>query len=327
MDRPEVKRLAVRMRDQALAFLASLTTEEASHARADFGGDDRLDWHYVPRDRKGLPLKRMTEGQRALALGLLELGLSGKGYSKAEAIRRLEVVLRALEGRALRDLELYYFTIFGQPSDEEPWGWKYEGHHISQNWTLVGGSAFSTTPQFFGANPAEVRSGESKGTRVLAAEEDLGRALVRSLDRAQGKLAIVSPEAPSDIISGASRRAALLEERGIGTGKLHASQESLLVRLIEEHAGAVSAPLAELRMEKLRDAGLARIRFAWMGGTERGEPHYYSIQGPTFLIEYDNTQNGANHVHVVFRDFAGDFGLDLLEQHYRRAPHGKASPR
>jgi hypothetical protein len=323
MTAPALGLLAAKMRDQALAFLAALSAEQAGAARAEFNADDRFDWHYIPRSRRGLSLKRMSGEQQRQAFDLLRLGLGEKGYGKAETIRQLEHVLRAIEGREMRDAELYFLTIFGEPSNEDPWGWRYEGHHISQNWTIVEGRAFSSTPQFFGANPAEVMAGDGKGTRALAAEEDLGRALVRSLDRAQAKLAIVSREAPPDIISAASRRASLLEDRGIGPDALHAAQESLLLRLLEEHAGSLSPALAEERLQKLRDAGLTRVRFAWMGGTERRQPHYYRIQGPTFLVEYDNTQNGANHVHVVFRDFAGDFGLDLLEDHYRRMPHGR----
>jgi hypothetical protein len=323
MTRPETRRLVARMREQTLAFLASLGPEKALEAREDFGDANRLDWHYIPRARKGLPFAKMTEEQQKLALGLLAIGLSEKGYSKAEAIRQLEVVLRAIEGRAHRDPALFYFTVFGEPRNGEPWGFRYEGHHISQNWTIVGDGSWSTTPQFFGANPGEVLDGPSKGKRALAAEEDLGRALVKSLDRAQSKVAIVSDEAPSDVISAASRRATMLEDRGIPASALHGSQESLLLRIIDEYAGAVSSPLAEERLERLRDAGIARVRFAWMGGVERRQPHYYRIQGPTFLLEYDNTQNSANHVHTVFRDFAGDFGADLLEQHYRQAPHVK----
>jgi hypothetical protein len=321
MTKLESSRLAAKLRERALAFIASLGKEERTLACAAFDAEDRFDWHYIPRARNGLPLSKMSTEQRKLAFALLEVALSERGYSKAEAIRQLELVLRAIEGRAHRDPELYYLTIFGGPSASEPWGFRWEGHHVSQNWTLVGDVAVASTPQFFGANPAEVLDGPSKGTRVLAAEEDLGRALVRSLDRTQMKLAVVSPVAPPDIISAASRRAAMLEDRGIGSATLHGSQESLLMRLIAEHAGAAPAPLAELRMERLRDAGVANIRFAWMGGIERRQPHYYRVQGSTFLIEYDNTQNSANHIHVVFRDFNDDFGLDLLEQHYRAAPH------
>jgi hypothetical protein len=322
MTKPDVAGVAARMREQALAFLSSLGEEQLKEGRLEFAADNRVDWHYVPRARQGLPLSGMSFEQRKHAFALLETALSQKGYSKAEAIRQLELVLRAIEGRAMRDPELYYFTIFGQPSPEQPWGFRYEGHHISQNWTIVGERALSTTPQFFGANPAEVLDGAQKGTRVLAAEEDLGRALVRSLDRAQSKLAIVSPDAPADIVTAASRRATMLEDRGIGAGALHASQEALLIRLIEEHASAVTDVVAKARMEKIRDSGIARIRFAWMGGIERRQPHYYRVQGPTFLVEYDNTQNQANHVHVVFRDFVNDFGVDLLEEHYRQSRHG-----
>ena len=263
----------------------------------------------------------MTPDQQSAALLLLRAGLSEKGFSKAETIRQLETVLRQLEGHAYRDPDLYYFTIFGDPQAGEPWGWRYEGHHLSQNWTIVGGRAIATSPQFFGANPGEVRTGAMRGARPLAAEEDLARALVRSLDRTQAKAAIVGSVAPRDIISAAVRRAELLEDRGIPFASLHESQANALSALVEEHASSLSPELARERLAKLRDAGMDSIKFAWMGGLEKGQGHYYRIQGPTFLVEYDNTQNEANHIHTVWRDFDGDFGLDLLEDHYRRTNH------
>jgi hypothetical protein len=313
--------IAAAMCDAALAFLAALAPQERARAVKEFANTERLNWHYVPREREGLALKRMTSDQRTAALALLRAGLSEKGYSKAETIRQLEKVLRELEGRAFRDPDLYYVTIFGDPSADEPWGWRYEGHHLSQNWTIMGGRAIATTPQFFGANPAEVSSGPLRGTRPLAAEEDLARALVRSLDRAQAKAAIVGSIAPHEIISAAVRRAELLDDRGIAYQSLHESQATALSALVEEHASSLAPVLARERVAKLRDAGMGLVKFAWMGGLDRGQGHYYRIQGPTFLVEYDNTQNEANHVHTVWRDFDGDFGLDLLEDHYRRAKH------
>jgi hypothetical protein len=313
--------VAATMRDAVLAFLAVLGPEQRARAVKDFASPRRLDWHYVPREREGLPLKQMTSDQKSAALALLRAGLSEKGYSKAETIRQLETVLRELEGRAYRDPDLYYFTIFGDPSTGEPWGWRYEGHHLSQNWTIVGERALATSPQFFGANPGEVRTGPLRGARPLAAEEDLARALVRSLDGSQAKAAIVGKIAPRDIISAAVRRAELLEDRGVAYQSLHESQANALSVLVEEHASALSPVLARERMARLRGAGMGLVKFAWMGGLEKGQGHYYRIQGPTFLVEYDNTQNEANHVHTVWRDFDGDFGLDLLEDHYRRSQH------
>jgi Protein of unknown function (DUF3500) len=314
--------LAARMRDAALSLLGSLGPAERVRASIDFGSEQRFDWHYVPRERRGLPLQAMSTDQRGLAFALLRIGLSERGYTKAETIRQLEVVLRQIEGRAFRDPELYYFTVFGDPSDPERWGWRYEGHHLSQNWTIVGGRALSTSPQFFGANPAQVFEGPMKGSRPLAPEEDLARALVKSLDKRQRAAAIVDASAPRDIITAAARRATALDDRGISYTALHGSQERALGDLIDQHAGSLAPALAEERLAKVRDAGLASVKFAWMGGIEKGQGHYYRIQGPTFLVEYDNTQNTANHVHVVWRDFNGDFGLDLLQEHYRRDPHG-----
>jgi hypothetical protein len=176
-------------------------------------------------------------------------------------------------------------------------------------------------PQFFGSNPDAVRSGPHRGGRVLAAEQDLARALLGSLSDRQRAQAIISATAPSDIFSGSQRKAGTLEERGIAFSELSTEQRGLLVAIIEEYARAQPEAVAEARLARLREAGLGRIRFAWMGGLLRGEPHYYRLQGPTFLIEYDNTQNDANHVHAVWRDFDGDFGVDLLQEHYRNSAH------
>jgi len=313
--------LAAMMRDAASAFLGSLGPPERARATIALGSAERLDWHYVPRERRGLALNAMNQEQQRHGFALLRIGLSERGYSKAETIRQLETVLREIEGRSFRDPELYYFTIFGEPSDQEPWGWRYEGHHLSQNWTIVAGRALATSPQFFGANPSEVLEGRMKGVRPLGPEEDLARALVRSLDKRQAAAAIVDAVAPRDIITAASRRAAAFDDRGISHASLHGSQAHALEQLIEQHASALPPAPAEERLARARAAGIQAVKFAWMGGTDKGQGHYYRIQGPTFLVEYDNTQNNAHHVHVVWRDFDGDFGLDLLEEHYRRAKH------
>src|SRR5262249_26399013 len=201
------------------------------------------------------------------------------------------------------------------------WGWRYEGHHCSQNWTLVNGRAIASSPQFFGANPAEVREGPMKGTRALAAEEDLARTLLKSLNPTQRAEAVLADKAPSDIITGAQRQAAIQEDKGIAYGKLNKEQQGMLLAIIEEYVNAQPPDLTRGRLEKIRAAGLDGVKFAWMGGMERGQGHYYRVQGSTFLIEYDNTQNNANHIHAVWRDFNGDWGEDLLAEHYRNSPH------
>jgi hypothetical protein len=236
----------------------------------------------------------------------------------------LEPVLAVIESNpVMRDLELYYVTVFGDPSASGTWGWRYEGHHLSLHWTIVAGKSLATTPQFMGSNPAEVRDGPKKGTRVLAAEEDLARALVQALDAAQRGRAVLSATAPDDILTSNTRKAAVQENRGLPWSAMTTGQRGMLLALIEEYASVMPRPLARERVEKVRRAGLDAVTFAWMGGLERGLPHYYRVQGPTFLIEYDCTQNGANHVHAVWRDFEGDFGVDLLSEHHRNSPHHK----
>ena len=286
-----------------------------------FEDEERFNWHFIPRARKGLPLKEMTEPQRQAAMALLKTGLSASGYSRAEAIRSLEDVLFAQSKSPTRDRELYFFTIFGTPGADR-WGWRYEGHHLAQNWTIVSGKAVATTPAFFGANPAEVMDGPMKGTRALKGEADLGWALLGVLTDDQRKQAVVSDTAPNDILTMNSRKAAMQENSGITYTSLNQKQQAMLMRLVTEHANAQAPALAAARMAKVK-ASTGSIRFAWMGATTPapGAAHYYRIQGVSFLIEYDNTQNRANHQHIVWRDFNGDFGDDLLAMHYAGSAH------
>ncbi|HZA37210.1 MAG TPA: DUF3500 domain-containing protein [Vicinamibacterales bacterium] len=313
---------ATTMAAAARTFLGTLDSAQKTKAQLPFDSEERFNWFYIPKDRVGLPLKQMTPAQREATLALLHAGLSEKGYTKAEAIRALEPVLAEIEKNPVRrDPELYYVSIFGDPSPSGTWGWRYEGHHLSQNWTVVRGQSIASSPQFFGSNPAEVRDGPKKGTRVLAAEEDLARALLEGLTEAQRAKAVISTEAPDDMLTANNRKAAMQEDRGLSHEELTPEQRGLLMAVIEEYAGAQQRSIAQKRLEAVRTAGLGKVKFAWMGGLERGKRHYYRIQGPTFLIEYDNTQNDANHIHAAWRDFNGDFGLDLLSQHYRTSPH------
>jgi len=227
-------------------------------------------------------------------------------------------VLRIMEKDSgeRRNPEKYYFSIFGTPSDTGTWGYRVEGHHLSQNYTVVNGHVVDA-PSFFGDNPAEVREGPRTGLRVLAAEEDLGRALVTSLDAEQKKVAVVDEKAPDEILTTNSRQAALKgQASGISAAKLNPTQWTKLTALLDEYTGNMPEQIAQARQEQVKKAG-KNIFFAWEGGLNRGDPHYYRIQTPSFLIEYDNTQNGANHIHTVWRDFTGDFGGDLLKEHYQ----------
>ena len=309
----------------ATDFLATLDAAQRAKAQFAFESEERFNWHFIPRTRLGLPLKEMTPAQRDAAFVLLKTGLSAPGFTRAESIRSLELVLRAMEKRDSRDPEMYFFTIFGTP-DAAAWAWRYEGHHLAQNWTIIRGKAVATSPAFFGANPAEVMDGPQKGTRALATEGDLAWALLDGLsETARGK-AVVGATAPNDIITANSRKASMLDNNGLAAGEMTKTELGLLMALIDAHATTQAPALAALRLGKIREAGIQNVRFAWIGATKKapGAAHYYRIQGPTFLIEYDNTQNNANHQHIVWRDFKGDFGDDLLAAHYAAVPHDAA---
>lgn len=318
------ERPARAMAQAAARFLATLDEAQRAQVRFAFDDEERFNWHFIPRERKGLPLKAMTPPQRDAAFALLRTGLSTSGMTRAETIRSLENVLRAMENRAVRDPELYFFTIFGDPATET-WGWRYEGHHLAQNWTIAGGRVVAASPAFLGANPAEVMEGPAKGTRALAAEGDLAWALLRSLTDDQRREVVIGPTAPNDIVTGNARKAAIEGNRGLRAGAMSADQRRMLRALIDAHASVQTAELAQARLASVDVGGFDEVRFAWMGATEQapGAAHYYRIQGRAFLVEYDNTQNRANHQHIVWRNFQGDFGLDALGRHYEAVPHGR----
>ena len=324
------------MASAATKFLDSLTPEQRQEATFAFDADERLRWHFIPTEmypRKGLLVKQMTEPQRRLAHDLLKAGLSQRGYMTASQIMDLETVLDGIEavqrtretsprGQPLvRDPEKYFFSIFGTPSTHDTWGWRVEGHHVSLHFNVVNGSLVAAAPTFFGSNPAEVREGPKKGLRILGAEEDGARALVESLDASQREKAIFKKEAPGDIITMANVKIDPLAPEGIPMSALNANQRALLTKLIDVYTGYMAADIAADRVARLKKAGEDKIVFAWAGPMERGKKHYYRVQGPTFLIEYDNTQNDANHIHSVWRDFNGDFGQDLLRDHVKSVAH------
>jgi len=315
---------AEEMAAAANKLLASFDAAQKTKAQFEFKADDRLDWHYIPKDRKGLTLREMSVEQRQLAHALLLTGFSPHGYAKATNVISLEPVLQELEGTGRtfpRDAGLYHVFIFGTPEPKGTWGWRFEGHHLSANFTIIKGEYFGSTPSFFGSNPAEIRQGPRKGMRALAGEEDRGRELIKSLDAEQRKAAIFDATAPKEIFTAAKRKVQALESAGIMAARLSPEQRGLLMKLIEEYVKRVRPELASEDLRKINQAGVEKIQFAWAGGIEKGEGHYYRVQGPTFLLEYDNTQNNNNHIHAVWRDFANDFGEDLLRKHYAERPH------
>lgn len=306
------------MSDAAKAFLASLPPDQKARATFAMADEERFNWHFIPRVRKGLAFREMSPGPRQLAHALLAAGLSQQGVIKADTVMSLDQVLKEIEVNPTneRDPEKYYFSIFGEPSETGTWAYRVEGHHLALNFTIVKGHVAST-PSFFGANPAEVRGTSRNGLRTLAREEDLGRDLVKALSDAQRAVAIVDKTAYKDIITMASRKAAIAgKPSGLPYTKMNAKQREDLDALVAEYAYDFPPTIADARMEQYHKSQ-SGLYFAWAGGIEKGNPHYYRIQTPTFLIEFDDTQNEANHIHSVWRDYEGDFGVDLLADHYQ----------
>jgi hypothetical protein len=301
-------------------LLAALTPEQRAQATFQLTDKERENWHFIPRARKGLALREMTLTQQGLAHVLISSPLSHRGLYKAETIMSLDQVLYELENRApRREPGQYYISIFGTPG-VEPWGWRVEGHHLSLNFLVANGGAVATSPAFFGANPAQVRSGPRAGLRVLSREEELARKLVRTLTPKQAALAIIATNAPEDILTSTNRLIAPLQVTppGISANRLNETQYALLRELLDEFIGRHRPELARAQWAKVDAAGKRKLFFAWAGGTDLGQGHYYRIQGEHFIAEYDCTQNNANHIHTVWRDFENDFGDDLLRQHYKR---------
>ena len=306
-------------------LVSALDDIQRAKATFAFDADERENWHFIPKERKGLTLKEMTSAQQRLAYALLNSGLSQRGYGQAMTIMSLEQILQDMEGptrKFPRDPELYHFSIFGTPADKGSWGWRVEGHHLSVNFTLLDGKVIAGTPSFMGTNPGEVKTGRRAGLRVLGAEEELGRELVKSLSEAQRKTAVLDTKAPDDILTLAARKADLGKPVGLPLSELTSEQHDLAVKLIHAYIDRLRWDLSTADFAKIEAAGLDNVRFAWMGSFERGQRHYYRMHGPTFVLEYDNTQNDANHVHAVWRNFDGDFGRDLLADHLK-ADHGK----
>ena len=305
----------------ASTFLGALNAEQKKQATYAFTDAERENWNFVPIARQGLPFKQMSTEQQALGLALLRTGLSHTGVARAQAIMALELILKELEkdnppGR--RNPTLYFVTVFGEPSTTRSWGWRLEGHHLSFNFTVVDGRHVFFTPSFMGTNPAEVRSGPRTGERVLGEEEDLGLALVNSLDAAQRKVAIFADVALKEIVTTNKKRVDPLSPVGIAAAQLKPAQKEKLIALVKTYLGRARPELAAETWAKIEAAGVERLTFAWAGGLDRSHQTYYRIQGPTILIEFDNSQGNGNHVHSTVRDFKGDFGHDLLAEHYAK---------
>jgi len=322
------------MASAANAFVNSLSPEQRQKATFPFESNERLHWNFIPSEafpRNGLLLKDMNENQRKLVHDLLKSALSQRGYLTATAIMDLESTLGDLERRVresgrgaesmVRDPLKYYVSVFGTPSTKNTWGWRVEGHHVSLHFTVVNGNLIASSPTFFGSNPAEVREGPKKGLRILGDQEDAARDLLMALNDSQRAKAIIQNVALNEIVTTNKLDISPLSPAGIPAAEMTPPQREMLMKVVNIYISKMVDDIAADRTAKLQKAGVDKIAFAWAGETERGKKHYYRIQGPTFLIEHDNSQNDGNHVHSVWRDFNGDFGRDLLREHVASVPH------
>lgn len=368
-----------RMAEAASRFLAALSAEQRTKVRFPFSEEEeRRRWYYTPGERGGLPLGEMTAVQQQMAHRLVASGLSAAGYVTASTLMGLENTLDAQEGwrgggypgrdgpSRRRDPGLYFLSVFGEPGSGAPWGWRFGGHHLALHSTIVDGCIVAPTPNFFGADPAEVAFVGPGRLRPLAGEEDLARELLQTLDGEQRAAAVISPVAPPDIVQ--SNRARVTEgalprptweifsaplpeavvqrlqawyeqeitklglrpehleavrhtnvPKGLAASRMSDTQQAILEALIHQYLDRMPEEIAAIEWGKIAVAPLSAVHFAWAGGGERREPHYYRLQGARFLVEYDNTQNDANHIHAVWRDPEGDFGADVLAAHYAQA--------
>jgi len=318
----DTESVARALREAALALLAATPEAQRDELVQPWSDSARSNWHYTPRARAGVALKNMSEAQRAAAQQLLAAALSDHGLQTVRAVIALEIALRELESfSSRRDPTNYAFAIYGEPAPDKPWGWRIEGHHLSLHFTLDGARVVSSLPQFVGANPAEVprdiAHGPRAGQRALREQEDRALQLFGSLTPPQRKAAIIAAEPYGDIVTKNAAKVDPLAPQGVGFQELDRAQQAALLRVIDAFATIAAPAIAEQRLQRVRKGGLEQIRFAWAGGQTRGRPYYFRIQGPAFLIELDNS--GGNHIHSVWRDYDGDWGRDVLGEHYRNA--------
>jgi hypothetical protein len=304
-------------------FLASLPADLRKRATFSIDSPERTQWYFVPRERVGVPLLDLNDAQSELLGPVLASALSPEGLLEARGVLKHENILRRVETEAgidatRRDPGRYYISAFGVLKAGAPWSWRFEGHHLSINVTHVPGRPsipIVVAPVFVGANPARVLSGPQTGYRLLAAEEDLGRELVTLLSEEHRKTAVINATAPGEIVTGNDPKVRPLELEGLAAADMSAAEQQALRRLVDLYLGRLTPEYAKEAQARLERAGFGKVHFAWAGGLESGEKHYYRVHGPTLLIEYDNTQNDANHIHTVYRDLDYDFGGDALRRH------------
>ncbi|WP_295132581.1 DUF3500 domain-containing protein [uncultured Reyranella sp.] len=310
---------AQRVADAANRFLLSLDDGQRQKAMIAFESGNRLDWHYIPRSRSGLALGEMRSNQADAARALFASVLNKRGLDLLDGVRLLEGVLREQQG-SFRDPGRYYVSVFGTPG-RFPWGWRFEGHHLSLNVALPAPGHVSVTPFFAGAHPAAVRDGPNAGFRLLGASEDIARRIMTGLNEQQRQAATIANRSFGEIVASPQRERNLGSPKGLQLGDMTGAQRTLVEALMDRFLGTLAADLLARQKQRVLEQGLSRFRFAWAGSLTPGEAHYFRVHGPVTLIEHDNTQNDANHVHAVWRDLAADFGRDALADHYRQQQH------
>lgn len=305
-------------------FISMLDKDQQLKAMYPFETEERFNFHFVPKnDRKGISLNELNDAQKSAALLLLKGCVSERGYQKANEIIQLEITLKAIEGRQpgdnYRDPGKYFFSIFGLPGNNTIWGWRLEGHHVAFNFSAQKGKLVASTPNFLGSNPAVIPEGPQKGKQILKEETDMGFDLLHSFTKEQLPQVVISDKAPGDILTSNSRKAIIENPQGISYADMNKLQQQKLLRLVNIYIHRYTKTFADDMLKEIQSAGLNKVRFAWLGAQQPGlgNAHYYRIQGPGFIIEYDNVQNNANHVHTVVRDLKYDFGGDLLLEHYK----------
>ena len=301
-------------------FLNSLNSDQKAKTVYSYLDGERIFWYYPPLNRHGLPLREMDAKQRQLAYAVMASGLTDKSYEQAKLIIEHEDILGPLEVEQdkvtfLRDTERYYFTIFGEPGGSDPWGWRVEGHHVCLNYSIWNDKVIAATPFFFGANPAEVRKGPKNGLRILGDREDLAFELMESLDAGQQSKAIIYDEAPLDILTYNSSKVSLPREEGLPASRMSGTQQEMLMALVTLYVSQVRSDVAQERLDAFKTDGIDGIHLAWAGPVDKSKAHYYRLHGGDFLVEFDNRQDGANHIHSVYRDVENDFASDVLRQH------------
>ncbi len=317
---------AQKLVDKANAFIGTLNDVQKTKALYPFDTAERYRFMYVPLDdRKGISMNELSDVQKEAVFELLKTSLAAETVKKIKAIMLLDNVLKELEHRKpedhFRDPGKYFLTIFGIPSAKTIWGWRFEGHHIAFHFSANRKELVAGTPSFLGSNPGIVLQGPQKNENVLKDETDKGFAMLHALSAEELKKAIIDTAAPNEIITAASRTAMIANPAGLRYSDMTPANQQMFLQLLTLYIHRYTKLFADNMLKEIQTAGLNNLWFTWAGSTEHvlGKPYYYRIQGPTIIIEYDNSQNNANHIHTVIRDLNNDFGGDLLLQHYKES--------